>query len=325
VWNIIVDEWFDVLETLTIDLETIPQALGATTAAWRKEVEPWARSLMAQAPDEKARAKALEASETPGTNRVPSFDTTMFNAEAISATFEPVKWAQDIRRAAHPSARYSFAEGKCVAVRLSDMAAYLKDHGGTVLAAGLPIPVLKALRPDAITRQIDVEDPPGVEIERVRVIMADATTKVLKRDRERVARVVEDLLRRRPLASTVIICAKRLEPWVLECIAGCPGVEVTHYGAVRGMDTWMDFEVFATIGDHYENLGAVDQEATYFGLDARELSRTKLSTELEQAHGRGRDCRRVGTALHLHYGTSWPGRWHCLNSREEGWSALTNK
>lgn len=323
-YNVIFDEMPELLDIYSFDLSLIPSALDAVVQEWRRAVSPWAHSLIAKAPDDEARERAWEAEEFPGTHlRMPCWDGDPdFDVERIRKVFAPIAVAVALRRSADPSAKISFTGDKVDVVRLSDCGSYLKNYGGTILGAGLPIMVLRVLRPDIEYQRIDVEDPPGVEITRIRVLMSDSTTKKLKADPKRVERICDDILRRKLMAETLIVCPKGLEEQVKAYVGDL--AHVAHYGAIRGLDDWMHCDVFATIGDHYDNLGAVDIEASYFGVDARLLSQQKLSTELEQAHGRARDCRRTEPALHLHYGMAWPGRWYRSNSREERWTDIVN-
>jgi hypothetical protein len=313
-YHVVVDEFPSTIEHFTLTPAHITKSLGVVGSEWRKEIEPWAESLIAGVPNERARLRASLLTETPPTHLTPSYDTQTLDEKRIAKTFEPVSWAQNLRRAAHPSARFVFEEDKITVTRLTDMAAHLQAEGGTIMSAGLPTIIVKALRPDAIIARIDVADPPG-RIERVRVLTPHATTKELFEAPDRVRAILADTLGRRPGSPTLIVCAMKLEPIAKEFVGDL--ADVRHYGAMRGLDLWMGCEVFATIGDHYENLGSVDAEAAYFGVDARALSRSKLATELEQAHGRARDVRRTTPALHLHYGLAWPGRWTCENTRTE--------
>jgi len=318
--NIIIDEWPEVLDQFSIALADIPTALDSTGAAWRKAVEPWAKALMAGTDDLSARARACEVPEIPDSFKIPGFESSGgFNAKLIALSFAPVKVAGDVRRAAHESSKLTFSEGRVDVVRLSTAAAHLKSQGGTILAAGLPRLILQALRPDVIYRQHNVEDSPGVAIERVRVLVSQASTSALAQDPERLRAICDDVYRRRPGSRVFVCCPKKLTHKVKEY---AETFEVSHFGAIEGLDTWQGCDVFATIGDHYQNLLSVDIEAEFFGVDANELGRQKLACELEQAHGRARDCRRTKPALHLHYGLAWPGRWYSSNTLTENFRAI---
>jgi hypothetical protein len=320
--NVIFDEMPQLLETFEIDRAEIPKAMACVFSEWRKEVGPWATCLEKGEINDDDRTRAWATEENPGSHLIPQFDTSgVMDPEVIRKTFAPLKIAVDIRRAANPSGRITFCEGKIHYLGLTAAGSYLKSFGGTILAAGLPELVLKALRPDAIITRVNVEDPIGVDIQRIRVITGQSTTSHLQENPSKVQAICDDILRRRPLAPTLIICPKVVEEGVKTYVGDF--AYTTHFGAIRGLDTWMHCEVFATIGDHYENIGAVDAEAEFFGVDAWQLTQQKLSCELEQAHGRARDCRREKPALHLHYGQACPGRWLRSNSLEQSWYDLT--
>lgn len=88
-------------------------------------------------------------------------------------------------------------------------------------------------------------------------------------------------------------------------------VEVAHYGAVRGLDAWRDFDAVVTLGDPWPNLDHVARE---LGGEAPEGARNdraeaRARAELEQAHGRLRTVHRSKPGRALHVGALLPGGW----------------
>ncbi len=86
-----------------------------------------------------------------------------------------------------------------------------------------------------------------------------------------------------------------------------------HYGAVRGLNTMADVDCLATLGDPWPNIGVVDSDVAFLGLQEAWHARAQAMcrAELEQAHGRLRPVHRArpGRALHvgriLPSGTGW--------------------
>jgi hypothetical protein len=83
------------------------------------------------------------------------------------------------------------------------------------------------------------------------------------------------------------------------------GVElrVGHYGAQRGLDTWADCDVVATLGDPWPNLGAALAAARALGLDPSGWPVEVAMAELIQAWGRARTVHRTTPVLVLHQGS----------------------
>jgi hypothetical protein len=270
---------------------------------WISQIETWARYLETGEGDESAaRASAQSADDLPPLGFTPHGQPSPGNAERIRLAAV----ALQIRRAADDEAKIERTADGVRVMLPSPVLSHLVTHGGFLLTAGAPDALLRNLREDVQILRFEVTD--GCEgIERVLVEMSEANTRALKADKPRVSRIVADILKRAARRKTVIFCAKAIEPWVRE--AAGKNAEVAHYGAVRGLDGWKDADVFATIGDHFQNEEANEREAAFFRLDAQVEWVRKVSFELEQAHGRARDPRRDKPALHLHYGNVIPNRW----------------
>jgi hypothetical protein len=90
-----------------------------------------------------------------------------------------------------------------------------------------------------------------------------------------------------------------------------------HYGAMRGLNTMADVDALVTLGDPWPNLGEVQNEASFLGLDGPWEDRVQAMcrAELEQAHGRLRPVHRTRPGRALHVGVALPGGY--------GWTSGT--
>jgi hypothetical protein len=88
-------------------------------------------------------------------------------------------------------------------------------------------------------------------------------------------------------------------------------LELGHYGAMRGLDGWKDLDALVTLGDPWKNLGDVQHEVDFLGLDGGWEARLEAQAraELEQAHGRLRTVHRTRPARQLHVGALVPYGW----------------
>jgi hypothetical protein len=84
-----------------------------------------------------------------------------------------------------------------------------------------------------------------------------------------------------------------------------------HYGALRGLDHWRDYDALVTFGDPWPNLGEVQNECDFLGLTDgwEERAAAMCRAELEQAHGRLRVPHRRTPCLMVHVGSVRPGGW----------------
>lgn len=83
-----------------------------------------------------------------------------------------------------------------------------------------------------------------------------------------------------------------------------------HFGALRGLDGWRDFDAVITLGDPWPNLGDVQHEVDFLGLEDWEARAEELCrAELEQALGRLRTVHRAKPGRLLHVGAVLPGGW----------------
>jgi hypothetical protein len=80
-------------------------------------------------------------------------------------------------------------------------------------------------------------------------------------------------------------------------------IQFGHYGAVRGLNTMADVDALITLGDPWQNLGDVQSDVAFLGLeeDWRGRMNALCRAELEQAQGRLRPVhrKRPGRALHV--------------------------
>jgi hypothetical protein len=95
------------------------------------------------------------------------------------------------------------------------------------------------------------------------------------------------------------------ETWEGACRAGA-GFHVAHYGACVGLDLWRDVEAVVTVGDPIPNLDDARAQARALGADPAEHLNHLVQSELLQAHGRGRACRRTSGLLIVHFGIYTP-------------------
>jgi hypothetical protein len=87
-----------------------------------------------------------------------------------------------------------------------------------------------------------------------------------------------------------------------------------HYGAMRGLNTMANVDALITIGDPWPNVGEVQNDIAFLGLETQWQPRLKAlcHAELEQAHGRLRAIHRTRPARALHVGWETPSGY--------GWS-----
>lgn len=91
-------------------------------------------------------------------------------------------------------------------------------------------------------------------------------------------------------------------------------VLLAHYGATRGLNRFAGVDCLATVGDPWPNLGDVQTEADFLGVDWNDRMEALASAELEQAHGRLRTVHRRVPGFALHVGQATPGG--------TGWSSV---
>lgn len=80
-----------------------------------------------------------------------------------------------------------------------------------------------------------------------------------------------------------------------------------HYGGLRGMNSAMHADCFVTLGDPWPNLGDVQADAAYLGVDWEVRAMQLARAELEQAMGRARTPHRTTPCRCMHIGSVVPG------------------
>lgn len=86
--------------------------------------------------------------------------------------------------------------------------------------------------------------------------------------------------------------------------------ELGHYGALRGLDGWRDFDAVVVLGDPWPNLGDVQHEVDFLGLEDWEARAEALCrADLEQALGRLRTVHRARPGRLLAVCGIMPGGW----------------
>jgi hypothetical protein len=196
-----------------------------------------------------------------------------------------------------------------------------------VLDATPPLFELKALRPDLTLLTFSVAD--GAQgTERVFRYTSDATRRRLLPDHvinwERFEKLLRDGLeraaakqvRRLLLGSFKEIIdhlVNRTAPasvlGVLEEWRKIRALDFAYYGNVRGLDTWLAFDGFLSIGDHHHPVHETQAIARELGIDDRALGRARARAESAQFHGRARDPGRATPAWHCHIGACVPEGW----------------
>ncbi len=216
--------------------------------------------------------------------------------------------------------------------------------GGRVrlLDATAPVDAFRALWGDALeVASVEVEDAPGVTRRALRwghaargrhtiegQVLAEETRGPLRRLADLAAECSArkiGLLTHKPLADALRGWlttppgqpAPAFVPDELAALVGA-GVEISvgHYGAQRGLNTWAECDMLATLGDPWPNLGAARAEAAALGLEADAWAIEQARAELVQAWGRIRAVHRTAPALVAHFGSpvlapepSWAPQW----------------
>jgi hypothetical protein len=180
-----------------------------------------------------------------------------------------------------------------------------------MLSATPSLSILRAVVPGL--KVIEVSVPDGADI--TRVVVERSGLQTGKASEARILGCVDEALARARAAGcrkVFVACAMKFEEAV-RTRAGT-GVSVAHYGALRGLDDWMDCDAFVTVGDHFIEKGELEAVAAHFSFDAAGLWLEGVRNELGQAHGRARDPSRTTPCLHLHYGRVWPNGWSLENA-----------
>jgi hypothetical protein len=108
-------------------------------------------------------------------------------------------------------------------------------------------------------------------------------------------------LPRAALAEARDVLGPILASWSGEILFG-------HYGAMRGLNSMADVDALITMADPWPNVGDVQNDIAFLGLDATADSRLRAMcrAELEQAHGRIRAVHRTRPGRALHIGDEAP-------------------
>ena len=238
-------------------------------------------------------------------------------------------------------------DGSAHLVTLARWTRYLGPYlaaGGRVrlLDATAPVDAFRALWGDALeVASVEVEDAPGVtrrflpwaHAAKRRHTSGDGPNE--DRVRGPLRRLAElgaecsarkiGLLTHKPLADALRawlaappgLPAPAFVPDELAALVGA-GVEVNvgHYGAQRGLNTWADCDAFFTVGDAWPNLGAARAEAAALGLDPDAWAIEQARAELVQGWGRIRAVHRPAPVVVAHFGSvalapepSWAPQW----------------
>jgi len=154
---------------------------------------------------------------------------------------------------------------------------------------------------------VDLGAPDGVAVRRVLIESSTANRRRWITDGRRPVRLLEQALAvaREAGPRVAVVTFMALEPWVADV---APGVDVGHYGALRGLDHWKDHDALITLGDPVPNLHFVAR--TVRGDEAADdRARDLARAELEQAHGRLRVVHRTTPCTMVHVGSLVPCGW----------------
>ena len=183
--------------------------------------------------------------------------------------------------------------------------------------AHLRLDEYRALAPHLAFHAFDAPD--GAPIHRTHLVINGSRARLATDDPapiQSAARLVAEWALETPVAKTCgVVTFKRHEQTVLQALeSAAPSVawQVGHFGAMRGLDAWKDFDAVATLGDPRPNLDAVSRELGGGGaeVEARYERAAELArSELEQAHGRLRTVHRTRPGKALHVGALLPLGW----------------
>ena len=178
-------------------------------------------------------------------------------------------------------------------------------------------PLLAALPRELELHRQHVADPPGVPITRQLVYRAKAGSGALYGEDWVNERVVEAAVNRALDAHPgqwLFVTFKRVREW-LEARPGLGRgrMQLAHFGAVRGKNTWKGVDGIYTLGTP-----RFDREAMLQALLGRSFVDTEwvylAAAELEQAFGRGRHVSRSTPLLMMCEGSLAPLSWHDRNA-----------
>lgn len=182
------------------------------------------------------------------------------------------------------------------------LAAALRRDGKTVVMAAdahLYAAQYAALLGYEVTPEVFTA-PDGCAVRRVLLQMRAATRTQWIHRGNKPARVLQQALAiaREAGPKVAIVTYKALVPWVRKA---APGVELGHYGALRGLNHWKGHDALITLGDPWRPPDVCDR----IGVDPEDAARA----ELEQAHGRLRVVHRKRPCTMVHVGALVPLGW----------------
>jgi hypothetical protein len=189
----------------------------------------------------------------------------------------------------------------------TDLAEAMRREGRTVVMAADAHLYLEHYRTmlGYEPRYLALAAPDGVAVRRVALRARRANrTEWLVRGRRPAGLLEQALVLARNAGPRVaVVTFQALESWVRE---RAPGVDVGHYGALRGLDRWKQHDALITLGDPLPNL---DHVARTTDEDTSERARALACAELEQAHGRLRTVHRTTPCTQIHVGALVPDGW----------------
>ncbi|MEI8255312.1 MAG: hypothetical protein WCJ30_06515 [Deltaproteobacteria bacterium] len=272
-------------------------------------IDEWTTGLSALTPQHRETRGVIQADE-------PRFDKLLWLVGLIPR----------IRAALSAPALWWTEDGTGVAfVRPTAEATAIAADGGVILDATPNIALIRERFPDAKIVRLSVRD----SATSTRCILYRSNATRARLDWESLARFLLAALAKMPLAKRVLVVTYKdradalsnrkaprevrelIELW----LRAEPGREIdyAYYGNVRGLDRWMTFDGFITIGDPRPNIESAGRVAANYNLNADEHITHEARAELAQAHGRARDPGRRTPAYHVHVGALPPIGWNLTN------------
>jgi Bifunctional DNA primase/polymerase, N-terminal len=187
-----------------------------------------------------------------------------------------------------------------------------------LLSATLPDSILKSLLPDNLEiLDVFVEDGENVSREFIYDKLTSRTHlcpngKVNAENvRELVKKVYQDIVSN-CVQDALIITFKPVAAWLrendsaLKAAVDSGAIDIAHYGAVVGLNRWERIGCVYTVGMPIPNLDAMRAEAEILGVPVDDYIEWKVDSEIIQATGRARSCRRTDKLRIIHRGTRVP-------------------
>ena len=156
---------------------------------------------------------------------------------------------------------------------------------------------------------VEVAAPDGCEVRRVHIECNGSRARWGRADRPKGAVPKALAMIREHLGGDAKIGLITFKALAGSLTEGLADISSAHYGALRGLDHWSNYDAVVTVGDPRPNLDAVRLVCT--DVDANAMADQMATAELEQAHGRLRTVHRDSDrpAMMIHIGALLPRDW----------------